>query len=81
MTPALLKESFVIPGGSSPWKIERKSSSLSFFLWRKRDRRLVSLLYLMYQIDREKELLFVSLSLEKDRQEACVSALFDVSDR
>ena len=42
--------------------------------------RLVSVLYLMYQIDREKELLFVSLSMEKEKQETCVSALSDVSN-
>ena len=41
----------------------------------------MSLLFLMYQINREKELLFVFPSLEKERQETCVSAFSDVSDK
>ena len=43
--------------------------------------KLVFLLSMMYQIDREKELLFVSHSMQKEKQESCVSALFEVSDR
>ena len=35
----------------------------------------------MYHINTEKELLFVYPSMEKETQETCVSALFDVSDR
>ena len=41
----------------------------------------MSLFYLMYQINREKELLFVPLSMENEKQETCVSVLSDVSAR
>ena len=39
------------------------------------------LLYLMYRINRKKQLLFDVFSMEKKRQETCVSALSDVSNK
>ena len=41
----------------------------------------MSLLYVMYQIDKEKEVLFVSPSMQKEKQETCVSVLFEISDK